>query len=135
LTTVNAVADFMSEQELVDVIIELCGDFHLKVADFRPAQTAQGWRTAVQGDGVGYPDLTIVGPRGVLFREVKSSSGRLTTAQAVWVGLLGNVADAGVWVPADWRSGLIELELRGISRRLSSSVSGNTATSQDRMNP
>lgn len=36
MTTVNVVADFMSEQELVDVIIELCGHFHLKVADFRP---------------------------------------------------------------------------------------------------
>jgi hypothetical protein len=111
----TALADSMSEQELVDVIIETCGHLHLKVAHFRPAMTAQGMRTAMQGD-VGFPDLVIADPRGHLFRECKSATGHLTTAQSVWLGLLSNVADAGVWVPQDWRSGLIEKELRGIAR-------------------
>jgi hypothetical protein len=33
-----------------------------RTAHFRPAQTSRGWRTAVQGDGAGFPDL--VGRRG-----------------------------------------------------------------------
>ena len=48
----------------------------------------------------GYPDLTIVG-KSVLFREVKSATGRVTTAQDTWLRRLAAAsADAAVWRPA-----------------------------------
>ena len=66
--------------------------------------------------GNGYPDLTIVGRRGVLFRECKSSSGVLTFDQRLWISeLTATGADAGVWRPADWRAGRIEQQLRSIA--------------------
>lgn len=101
----------MSEAELVDAIIELCMYLRLRVCHFRPALTAKGYRTAIQGHS-GYPDLTIAGPGGVLFREVKSDKGKLTKDQLVWLALLG----ADVYRPCDWMSGRVERELKAISR-------------------
>ena len=109
--TTTTVVSTMTEQELVDVIVETCKVLRLKVCHFRPARTAHGWRTAVQGDS-GYPDLTIAGPRGVLHRECKSAKGKVTPEQTDWLEVLGG----DVWRPCDWTSGRIEAELRLIAR-------------------
>ena len=51
----------------------------------------------------GWLDLTIGGPGGVLFRELKTDTGRLTTDQKDWLHLLQAAGyDAGVWRPRDW---------------------------------
>ncbi len=73
------------------------------VAHFRPAKTAHGWRTAVQGDGAGFPDLVLVrGPR-LLFVELKTDLGRLTDAQQRWLNrLLTAEQIALIWRPSDW---------------------------------
>ena len=44
-----------------------------RTAHFRPARTKQGWRTAVGGDGAGFPDLVLVHPGAgfVWFVELK----------------------------------------------------------------
>lgn len=44
-----------------------------RTAHFRPARTNYGWRTAVGGDGAGFPDLCMVHPTGgyVWFVELK----------------------------------------------------------------
>ena len=62
----------------------------------------------------GYPDLTLVGQRGLLFAELKSATGRLTGAQRMW-HLAFDLAGARivVWRPADWLSGRVEAVLRG----------------------
>lgn len=50
----------------------------------------------------GFPDLVIAGRR-VLFRELKSDSGRMSRAQQRWIwALQAGGADAAVWRPADW---------------------------------
>ena len=68
---------------------------------------------------VGYPDLTIVGKRGVIFRELKSERGRLTQAQDEWQDHLKQAGqNVGVWRPRDWVSGLIELELRRMANQV-----------------
>lgn len=68
----------------------------------RPARTAKGWRTPIQGD-VGYPDLTLARLGWVIFAELKSSSGRLTEAQAGWLRALTSPRTrAEVWRPVDW---------------------------------
>jgi hypothetical protein len=105
----------MTEDHLLANVLELCELLHLRTAHFRPARTTRGWRTAVSGDGKGYPDVTIVGRR-VLWRELKANRGRLSVEQIAWIGALTHAgADADVWRVADWRSGRIEAELREVA--------------------
>jgi hypothetical protein len=51
----------------------------------------------------GFPDLTVVGAHGVLFRELKSERGRVTADQRRWLDALAAAgADVVVWRPCDW---------------------------------
>lgn len=64
----------------------------------------------------GFPDWIIVGPNGVLFRELKTEKGRVATEQREWLGALTLAGeDAGVWRPSDLLSGQIARELTAIS--------------------
>jgi VRR-NUC domain len=52
----------------------------------RPARTERGWRTAVQGDGAGWPDLVLLHPtRGGMALELKTETGRTTPEQEAWI--------------------------------------------------
>lgn len=65
--------------------------------------TAQHYPTSAGCWQLGWPDLTLVGPGGVLYREVKTSRGRLEPAQ--WEcgqRLLAAGADWAVWRPSDF---------------------------------
>jgi hypothetical protein len=70
------------------------------------AQT-YGWLTYhtwnSQHSAAGFPDLVLVPPqKGVLFRELKTDTGRLTAAQSRWFAALTAAgADMGVWRPRD----------------------------------
>lgn len=65
----------------------------------------------------GFPDSVIVGPRGVLFRELKSDAGRAEPEQLVWLQRLREAgADAGIWTPQDRRSGRILNALNWLAR-------------------
>lgn len=107
-----------SEGDLLVAVIDLCRHNGLLVAHFRAAQAKTGrWITAVQGDGKGYPDLTICGPGGLMFRELKSASGWVKPDQRVWLdALAGAGMDAAVWKPRDLASGRIAAELSGLRR-------------------
>lgn|SRR5215472_3359906 len=62
----------------------------------------------------GFPDWVFAGTR-VLFRELKTAKGRLTSPQREWeAALRGAGADYGVWRPADWLDGTITAELAAI---------------------
>lgn len=106
------------EDQFLTAVIHLCRLRHLFVAHFRPAMSQTGrWVTAVQGDGKGYPDLTIVGPGGQMWRELKSPEGRLSPEQLEWLSRLEQSgADVGVWRPADLTDGRIDAELRVLCR-------------------
>ncbi len=73
-------------------------------AHFRPALTAKGWRTAVSGDGSGFPDI-VLAKAGfpIVFAEIKGAKGSLSPEQRVWRDVL--LACPGcryfVWRPAD----------------------------------
>lgn len=90
----------------VIALAKLCG---WTTAHFRPARTgAGGWRTAVQGDGKGFPDLVLVKPPRLVFAELKVRPNRLDPAQLLWLEKLMGVAGASpglgyfVWFPEDW---------------------------------
>ena len=64
----------------------------------------------------GWPDWAIRGPRGVLFRELKSQRGRVEPEQREWLdALAASGADVDVWRPADLLSDRIATELAAIS--------------------
>ena len=82
-------------------LAKLCG---WRVAHFRPARTAAGWRTPVEADGVGYPDLTMVREGRLIVAELKSEAGRVTPEQRQWLAELSSVPGLEVflWRPSDW---------------------------------
>lgn len=103
----------MTERELQRGVIDVARLLGYRVAHFRPALTGRGWRTPVQADGTGFPDLVLCGRGQVLFRELKVRGNTLTAEQAAWLTELRSAgADVGVWTDADWFAGLIEADLR-----------------------
>jgi VRR-NUC domain len=75
----------------------------------RPARTAKGYRTAIEGDA-GFPDLVLVHPqrRQLLFVELKRRPNKLSTHQQAWLGALSattgdldSVHTLICWVPDD----------------------------------
>jgi hypothetical protein len=103
----------VTEAELQQAVIELARLLGYRVAHFRAAQTVKGWRTPVEADGKGFPDLVCVKPGRLLFIELKSERGRLSVDQQAWLGaLIGARAHVVVLTPHDWLSGAIEAVLR-----------------------
>lgn len=58
-----------------------------------------------QYDATGFPDLLLVhvDPPLIMFRELKSRAGKLTTGQETWQHKLDRAGfDVAVWRPDDW---------------------------------
>jgi hypothetical protein len=103
------------EQELQATIVEACRVLGYRVAHFRPARTAHGWRTPMSGD-VGFPDLICAGAGRVLALELKAARGRLGPEQAEWLqAMQGAVVHAQVVRPAELDELLALLAARGPS--------------------
>lgn len=103
----------MTEAQLQDAVIACARLFGWRVAHFRPAQTARGWRTPVEADGKGFPDLVLARRGELIFAELKSDRGRLSDEQAMWMHALEGIGRRFyLWTPAEWLSGAIEAVLR-----------------------
>lgn len=92
-------------------VIDLAHLMGWTVAHFRPAMTAHGWRTPVQADGKGWPDLFLVRPPRLVVAELKRDAPtaharekQLSDDQRVWLRLFEGCAavEVHVWRPADW---------------------------------
>lgn len=109
----------MKEAQFQGQVIDLAHVYRWRVAHFRPAQTARGWRTPVEADGAGFPDLVLTRPYELIFAELKAAKGTTSSAQDAWLQMLGAVADgvhamrpvAGratvevyLWRPADFEA-------------------------------
>lgn len=92
----------VTEAKFTAQVIELARLHGWRTLHLRPARTSKGWRTPVQGDGVGWPDLFLVrGPR-IVVAELKVD-GKLTTEQEAWLLALGGAGlMVYVWRPKDW---------------------------------
>lgn len=104
-----------TEAEFQAAVIDLARLSGWLVHHTRPARTADGWRTPIQGDK-GFPDLVLVHERTgrQLLVELKSETGRLSEDQLRWGRAL--MAGCGpnnyrVWRPSDWDE--LARELRG----------------------
>ena len=88
-------------QQVLDLAL-ICG---WRRAHFRPAQTAKGFRTAVQGDGKGFPDLFLIraATKSKLVAELKIPPNVCTPEQTAWLEDCEAVGiQSFVWTPADW---------------------------------
>jgi hypothetical protein len=114
----QAIARAMTETQLQTAVLDRCRVYQLRAVHFRPARTAQGWRTPVQADGAGWPDATIVGSK-LIIRELKAQGAYPTAGQRVWLDALTAAGiDACVWKPVDLLTGRIDHELSAISRKV-----------------
>ena len=113
----------MSEADLLESVIDLAHVFGWTVAHFRPARVMKNgietWRTPVEADGKGFPDLVLARetPNGfadIIFAELKSERGKLTIEQKMWLQLLGKnpAVRCFVWPPSNWLLGEIEKVLK-----------------------
>ena len=106
-------SDDITEGEFLDMLItdtkrqlSLAHLLGWTAAHFRPAQTSHGWRTAVAGDGAGFPDLVLArvddDTGRTIFAELKKKGEKPRPEQRVWLDLL---YDAGeevyLWYPPD----------------------------------
>ncbi len=87
-------------------------EFQKSVVDLA---TFTGWLVYHNPDSrrstAGFPDLVLLKDR-LLFRELKTTTGRVSEAQKYWLTALTWVGqDAKVWRPADWPE--IEATLKG----------------------
>lgn len=89
----------MSERDLLDAVLSLCKLYGWHTLHIRPARTDKGWRSPLQGDGVGFPDIFAVrGDRQVAV-ELKGAGGRVTPEQQAWLNALSDHAETYVWRP------------------------------------
>lgn len=84
----------ISEADWQAQVIDVAHLFGWRCAHFRAAKTDRGWRTPVQADGAGFPDLVLVRGPELLVVELKAQRGRLSVAQTVWLDAFGEVAVA-----------------------------------------
>lgn len=103
----------MTEADLQRLVTDAAELYGWLWAHFRPAQTAQGWRTPVQGPlGTGFPDLVMVNEKQgrVMFVELKSATGKLSDQQYLVRGVfLDAGAEFHVVRPADFDHFLTKL--------------------------
>lgn len=101
----------ISEAELQAAVMEAAAGYGWRVVHFRPARTARGWRTPVEGDGEGWPDLFMLRPPRAVFVELKrdartaaAAERQLSPAQKRWRDdfRLTPAVEYYVWRPRDW---------------------------------
>lgn len=109
----------MTEAQLQDAVVELARLLGWRAVHFRAAPSGRGWRTPVQYDGKGFPDLILVRPGfNPMYRELKVGSRKLDGEQMLWIATLRSCGcDAGVWRDRDWSDGTVERELREAHER------------------
>ncbi|HUT78006.1 MAG TPA: hypothetical protein VM285_09985 [Polyangia bacterium] len=94
-----------TEAEFQGQVTEVARLFDWEWVHFRPARTAHGWATPVEGPlGTGFPDLILVRGSRLIFAELKSDKGKLTVHQEVAQATLSGIpcAEVYVWRPRDF---------------------------------
>lgn len=76
-----------------------------------------GWRVYHTFDSrrsePGFPDLTMVRGRLLIFAELKTDKGKVSAAQEAWLdALISTGVGVALWRPADWLDGTVERVLR-----------------------
>jgi hypothetical protein len=98
----------VTERDFTTQVVMLMHMYGWLVCHFRPARRADGtWRTPLQADGAGFPDIVAVRPGAdgqpgrVIFAELKAEHGRVAPLQTRWLDALRAVPGIEVymWTP------------------------------------
>jgi hypothetical protein len=97
----------MTHEKLIAEILWICDEYGLR---------AFYWPDSRKVSRKGWPDLAVNGQNGWIFRECKTTFGRISREQRD-IGYCLTIAgfDYAVWRPADLHSGLIRATLRLIA--------------------
>jgi hypothetical protein len=111
IDTREAMANAMTEDELLDAVMKMAG-----LLGWRRYHVRNSKAGIIQGE-TGFPDLVLVRDGRIIFAELKRQNGRTSTEQQGWlVDLMGLDCYPGglvaIWRPRDWLDGRIETELR-----------------------
>lgn len=99
--------DGLSEKGLLQAVRDLAALLHLRTYHPHDSRRSEP----------GFPDLVIIGPGGILWRELKTATGRLSRSQIDWLTALRTAgADAGIWRPNDLANGTITKQLKTIHK-------------------
>lgn len=98
MTSPQTLDEHISEDDLQDLIAHYAQWCGWLVHHQRPARTNNGWRTTVQYDGKGFPDLVMARHGRVVLAEIKTETGRVSPHQKRWIAASG----AHLWRPSDW---------------------------------
>ena len=96
----------MNENQFQQKVLDLCKWLGLKAYHTFDSRRSEP----------GFPDLVIVGKRGIIFAELKSTTGKVSLAQTEWlesIALAGGTA--AIWRPEDWS--MIQARLQELSGR------------------
>jgi hypothetical protein len=103
----------VTEAEWTGQVIDAAKLYGWRVAHFRAARTNRGWRTPVQADGSGFPDLVLVRERLVV-AELKRHGEPVRDDQEAWLDAFAIAGvEAYVWRPVDLDDVLAVLRHRG----------------------
>lgn len=89
----------LTEDDLLSRVMDLAEVHGWLRVHYRPAKTAKGYRTALQGDK-GCPDIILARDGVVLLVELKAARRYPTREQRAWLTALGG--HARLWRPSDW---------------------------------
>jgi hypothetical protein len=95
----------LTEDQLLKATLDVAKLYGWHSFHVRPARTEKGWRSPVQGDGKGFPDLVLAKRDRLIFAELKGVTGTLTREQWQWRDVLEPHAPFYVWRPSAWESG------------------------------
>ena len=103
----------LTETEFMSQVIQYAKLRGWKVAHFRSVRVLRKdgstrWKTPVQADGAGWPDLILCRPTQcrtlkIIAAELKVPPNKTSAAQLGWLETLnGCGVDSFIWTPADW---------------------------------
>ena len=98
------------ERDFQATVIEYARACGWKVAHFHDSRRQVGGKFVGDSDAAGFPDLVMVRDKAILFVELKSEKGRLSSAQLGWCQVLLGAAETCIWRPRHWPE--IERRLR-----------------------
>lgn len=103
----------MTENQLLEATLSLAKVYGWRTLHIRQARTEKGWRSPVQGDGKGFPDLLMCRADRMLAVELKGDTGHTTPEQEHWLYALDLAgAECWCWRPSDWHDGSILAALK-----------------------
>lgn len=93
----------LTEADFLRQVLDLARLLGWRSAHFRPAWSSRGWRTPVQGDGVGFPDLILCRRDRIIAAELKREvGGNVSNDQLVWLKAFDDGGlETAIWRPSD----------------------------------